>query len=253
MKRAFDDLSLAYAASKLRRRSPEISAFVDWIRPQQGDQALDVASGPATIARVLTPRVSRVFAVDLSHAMLSQAGCFEALPANLFLTSGDVERLPFQDATFDLVTCAYAFANFREISVMLRESARVVVRSGRVAFMDVIAPEDPSQCDNLNRIESMRSDFYTRIRTYSEFVKLFRDAGLTLEMAQLHPGRQRMTDWLRLSPVATDPERSKELQQALIDVGDKAGLRPRPVSNGEVEICYQTVWFLLRRELSWAR
>jgi SAM-dependent methyltransferase len=243
----FDDLAHAYSASEPPKRRSEIGAFLDWIGPWHAGQALDVASGPATIARMLAPRVKRVFALDLSHAMLSEAGRLEALPANLFLAGGDVEHLPFQEAAFDLVTCAYALANLRDLPAMLRESVRVVARSGRIAFMDVVAPEDSSQCDSLNRLEQMRSEFYTRIRQHSECMETFRHAGLALEKSQLHEGRQRMRDWLRLSPAAADRERAKELRHALLDLGDKAGLRPRPGSDGEVEFCYQTAWFLLRR------
>src|ERR1700722_5270803 len=116
MKSGFDDLSRAYAASEPPKRASEIGGFLDWIRPQNSDQALDVASGPATIARILAPRVKRVFALDLSHAMLSEAGRLEALPANIFLASGNVEHLPFQEATFDLVTCAYALANLQDLA-----------------------------------------------------------------------------------------------------------------------------------------
>jgi hypothetical protein len=54
-----------------------------------------------------------------------------------------------------------------------------------------------------------------------------------------------MKDWLRLSPVAQDPDRSGELRRALLELGDKAGLGLRPEGD-DVEFLYQTAWFLLR-------
>jgi ubiquinone/menaquinone biosynthesis C-methylase UbiE len=248
VKRGFDDLARAYAASEPPKRNREIERFVQWISPREADYALDVASGPATVARVLAASVKRVVALDISHSMLQEACRFESLPAGLFRTAGDALHLPFRNATFDLLTCTYAFANIHAVAIMLSEAARVVTPAGRIAFMDVVAPEDPSQCGQLNRLEAMRSEFYTRIRTTSECVDLFRDSGLTLIRSERQRATQRMTDWLRLSPAAADPERARQLRQALLDSieGDKAGLDPRREGD-EVEFQYHAAWFLLRR------
>jgi SAM-dependent methyltransferase len=238
-----------YTASQLPNRAAEVEAFVDFIRPQPRDCALDVASGPATIARVLVRRVKRVIALDKLDLMLLEAARHEVLPANLFLACGAAEQLPFGDAAFDVLTCAYTLANIRELPRLLRECARVLTPSGRMAFMDVIAPEDPAKCEYLNRLESMRGDCFTRIRRASELLEAFQEAGLPLEDSHYSAGcRQRMGDWLRLSPAAEDHARSRVLQQMLLDSieGDKAGLHPLRQSD-DLEFHHQTAWFLLRR------
>src|SRR5579863_5775566 len=181
MDRGFDDLSHAYSSTQLHRRNRETSDFVEWIGPQPGDSALDVASGPGTIARALAPRVKRTIALDLSHSMLLEAKMVGSPAANLHLTGGDIAALPFHDRVFDLLTCAYVFANLRNLPLILRECVRVVARSGRLAFMDVIASENSDEHEHLNRLESMRSEFYTRIRAQSELLDEFRQSGLQVE------------------------------------------------------------------------
>ena len=241
-------MARAYAATELPKRSPEVEAFIDWVCPKTRDRAVDVASGPATIARFMARRVRFACALDLSHAMLCQAIPSAKSARNLLLTAGNVERLPFRDASFDLVTCAYSFAVFRDLPLVLRECARVMKPAGRMGLIDVVAPEDPHKCACLNRLEAMRSDFHTRIPTYSECLQFFRNSGLTVVSSRSRRAPQKMTDWLRLSPVAADACRARELRQALLDSisGDQAGLHPRREGR-EVHFEYQTAWFLLRR------
>ena len=241
----FDGLAQAYAGAETSRAGCEARDFVSWISPEPAGCVLDVATGCALVARNLAPWVKRVIALDLSHSMLCQARRAEGLGANLFFASGNAACLPFPDALFDLLTCTYALANFRELLVMLRESARVVSRSGRVALMDVIAPEDPSQQAQLNALEAMRGDFYTYIRAYSEWLELFRSAGLTLIESQFRRARQRLTDWLRLSPAASNAKRALALRKALFELSGKAGLVVRQKGR-ETELQYRTAWFLLR-------
>lgn len=186
--------------------------------------------------------------------MLKGADRFGPLPSNLFLVRGTLESLPFPDSHFDFLTCGYAFANIQDSPQALGEFARVLTPSGHIALMEVIAPEDPSQCACLNQTESTRNDFYTRIRTYLDFLDDFRRANLRVEACEFHDGPQLVSDWLDLSPLAGSPVGRERLLETLLGLGHKAGLRPEPSARrrvggneGALEIHYQTAWFLLRR------
>lgn len=247
MKPGFDDLAESYTG-ELPKRAVETGKIVHWIHPQPSDRALDVASGPVTLARILAANVKSAFALDLSHSMLTESRRLEALPHNLLLISGDIGYLPFPDATFDLLTCAYAFANFVDLPRALGECARVVTRSGRVAFMDVIAPDDPVRCEALNRLEGMRSEFHTCIRTYSQLISDSRAAGLAHEKSEFHTGRQWLSDWLRLSPALNALPATDELRRRVVELAQQAGLC-REGRGSEVEFTYHTAWVLLRPTL----
>jgi len=164
-----------------------------------------------------------------------------------------VEQLPYASKSFQLVACAYAFANFPDPLKVLREFIRVIDDKGRIAVLDVIASENPMRCSRLNFIEGLRSHCYTRILDRSQFAELFRVAGLRLESSEFHHRHQNWREWLRLSPAAADPEQGRRLRDIVLQSSEQvSGLMTRR-ADGEIVMCYETAWFLLRRLTSPAR
>lgn len=245
----FSRLSSASTTVSDRERR-EAREIVSWIRPRSDERVLDAACGPGRLAKALASRAGRVCGLDLCFSML-KAGreLYSAHTSPLLLTVGDVERLPYRSQSFHLVTCAYSFANFPDPLQVLREFARVTHRGGRVAVVDVVAPEDPVRRAYLSRLEALRSLFYTRILSRSQYVDLFRRARLRLESVQLHRRRQTSRRWLRLSSAAANPQRAHRLRQMLLDSikDDKAGLHPRR-SHRDIVFYHTTAWFVLRRD-----
>lgn len=243
---AFDRLAPAYTAIELRKRARDTRRFIQWISPRPGDRVLDLASGPAVIARSLADVARHIVALDLSSQMLNSAREGRPLAPNISLVCGTIERLPLETASCDLVTCAYSFANFRQALVVLREVARVLAPSGRVALMEVMAPENLEERRRLNRLEAMRTSVFTRVRSYRQLVGLFERAGLHLESAQFHRRLRRGSDWLRLSPAAARPGGAKDLSRALARAvrEGKSGLRP--AHGPKADFYYQTAWLTFR-------
>ena len=95
-------------------QTPSLEEIVDSPMHAGGDDldtlALDVGCGAGHVAFRLAPLVGRVTACDLSTEMLT----VEATEArtrgleNLVVEQGTAERLPFADATFDLLTTRYS-------------------------------------------------------------------------------------------------------------------------------------------------
>jgi ubiquinone/menaquinone biosynthesis C-methylase UbiE len=245
---AFDRLAPAYTAIELRKRARETRRFIQWISPRASDRVLDLATGPALIARPLAAVARHIVALDLSFRMLNSARERRPLAPNISLVCGTTEHLPLHMASCDLVTCGYSFANFRRPLGVLREVTRVLAPSGRVALMEVVAPENPAGRRRLNRLEAMRARMFTRLRSYRQLVRLFERSGFSLESAQLHRRLRRSSDWLRLSPAAARPRRAGDLGRALVQAvrEGKSGLRP--VRGTEVEFYYQTAWLTFRRK-----
>ena len=243
---AFDRLAPAYTAIELRKRARETRRFIQWISPRASHRVLDLASGPAVIARSLAGVARHIVALDLSFRMLNSARERRPLAPNVSLVCGTIERLPLAAGCCDLVTCAYSFANFRRPLVALREAARILAPSGRVALMEVMAPENPQERRHFNRLEAMRTRMFTRLRSYHQLVGLFEKAGFRLESAQFHRRLRRGSDWLRLSPTAAGPRRAKDLGHALARAvrEGKSGLRP--ARGPKVSFYYQTAWLTFR-------
>ena len=101
----------------------------------KGAVVIDVACGTGDLCRLLQDAGLRPVGIDLSPAMLAAA--HTAVP----LLLADALRLPVADGTADGVTCGFALRNLVDLDAFLTEVARVVRRGGRLALLEVAAPE----------------------------------------------------------------------------------------------------------------
>lgn len=112
----------------------------------RGLDVLDLGCGQAQTTRWLGARGARVVGLDVSLGMLRQAGA-GAPP----LLQGDAARLPFADASFDLVCSAYGGVPFVEDGAALVAGvARVLRPGGRFVFsvthpLRWAFPDDPGE------------------------------------------------------------------------------------------------------------
>jgi ubiquinone/menaquinone biosynthesis C-methylase UbiE len=128
----FDGRAATYDESETHRLIANATAeFADVSGVQD---VLDAGTGTGLVLRALAPRLSepmRLVGVDLSSRMLEVAQA--ALPNGEFLT-GDAAHLPFDDSTFDLVTCATAIHLMPDTQAVLREWTRVLRPSGHIVI-----------------------------------------------------------------------------------------------------------------------
>jgi RimJ/RimL family protein N-acetyltransferase/SAM-dependent methyltransferase len=117
--------------------------YVGWLDLSEGKQLLDIASGsggPAVCAAVETG--CGVVGLD-SHAQGVATGVRLAaergVSGRVRLVEGDASaRLPFDDATFDAVTCIDAIHHLPDRSAALAECRRVLRPGGRLLYTDPI-------------------------------------------------------------------------------------------------------------------
>ncbi|MBP3763312.1 MAG: bifunctional demethylmenaquinone methyltransferase/2-methoxy-6-polyprenyl-1,4-benzoquinol methylase UbiE [Bacteroidales bacterium] len=105
-----------------------------------GGEVLDVACGTGDMSEALLRQGCRVTGVDLSEEMLSIARA--KVPSVAFLRA-DAEQLPFPDAAFDAVTCAFGVRNFVHLEAGLAEMLRVLKPGGRLAVLELATPDSP--------------------------------------------------------------------------------------------------------------
>jgi SAM-dependent methyltransferase len=99
-----------------------------------GERVLDVACGTGAVTAEALRRVGPngdVVGLDRSEDMLAVAR--RKMPA-LDLLEGRAEALPFDDETFDAVTCQFGLMFFDDRERALREMRRVLRPEGRVAI-----------------------------------------------------------------------------------------------------------------------
>jgi demethylmenaquinone methyltransferase/2-methoxy-6-polyprenyl-1,4-benzoquinol methylase len=121
-------------------------ALVDAAAPRDGDRVLDVACGTGLVAAELLARADcSVVALDQSPQMLDAARArFAAAPtARVQVLQGEAERLPFESASFDVLTFTYLLRYVDDPRATLVELARVVRPGGRVASLEFGVPPWP--------------------------------------------------------------------------------------------------------------
>jgi demethylmenaquinone methyltransferase/2-methoxy-6-polyprenyl-1,4-benzoquinol methylase len=124
--------------------------FVDWLNPQPGMAALDVAGGTGDIAFRIAKRTrakgeqAEITVCDINLPMLEQGRQRpEANGANIAWVCGDAEDLPIEDASQDAYTIAFGIRNTTHLEDVLDEAYRVLRPGGRflcLEFSRVAAP-----------------------------------------------------------------------------------------------------------------
>lgn len=122
-------------------------AMVDRVAAAGPAQVLDVATGTAGVALLLTERTSAtVVGLDLTEAMLREGAVRVARSGRhgrIRLVLGRGEELPFADGSFDALTFTYLLRYVDDPAATLRELARVVRPGGAVASLEFLLPPTP--------------------------------------------------------------------------------------------------------------
>ena len=219
--------------------NPLIGTASDWVferlelRPD--DLLLDVAAGTGHAARLLAPRVAGAIALDNTEAMLA-TGRQQAASAGLDqveFVKGDAARLPFDDASFDVVVCRFSVHHFSEPEVAMREMVRCLRRGGRLAIADLVADPDPSVAAIQNQLEWLRDPSHARALGAEQLAAWLDRAGMQEIGVEVRSFRRPLEPWLaqtEASESVADSIRAK--LRAELDGGPQTGFRPRQDDEG---------------------
>jgi len=111
-------------------------------------RALDLCCGTGDLTLALHQGArAKIVGADFCHPMLVRAiGKFATRQHAPEALEADALRLPFPDASFDLVTAAFGFRNLADYDGGLREMRRVLRPGGRLGileFSEVVGPLGP--------------------------------------------------------------------------------------------------------------
>lgn len=209
------------------------AAGLDWIvadlAPTGGEVVLDVAAGAGHLGRALAPHVRHVSALDLTPEMLEQGRRLAADLPNIAFLRGDAVSLPWCDAQFDLVVCRLTLHQVADPAAVVGEMVRV--SRGRVAIIDLTAPEDPVVAEATNRLERLRDPSHGATLTVARVHGLLTAAGASVVSTTSHDNPVDVEDWLERT--ATPPDARVEIRARFAD--ELAGGAPtglRPTTNG---------------------
>jgi SAM-dependent methyltransferase len=109
-----------------------LTHVVNRIDPQRGERFLDVATGTGLTARLLSSRGAIVTGVDMGAGVIEAA---KTLAPEIDFRVADAEALPFEDASFDVVTSTFGVMFVAQPEIAARELARVCKRGGRLGLV----------------------------------------------------------------------------------------------------------------------
>jgi len=111
-----------------------------------GQHVLDLAGGTGDLTRLMAPRVGPeglVVLSDINAAMLGNGRSQlldKGIAGNVDFAQANAEKLPFQDASFDLVTMAFGLRNVTDKQQALNSIYRVLRPGGRLLVLEFSRP-----------------------------------------------------------------------------------------------------------------
>ena len=193
----FGASSDAYAVSDVHAQGESLGLLVELVQPQPEWVALDVATGAGHTALAFAPHVARVIATDLTAEMLAKTAELAAKRGltNVETRPADAEALPFDDASFDLVTCRIAMHHFPNPRQALAEFARVLKPGGVLGFTDNITVPDKQAAGYYNAYEKLRDPSHNWVYPLVRLQVMFEDAGLKVEATRELSKELEFQEW----------------------------------------------------------
>jgi SAM-dependent methyltransferase len=222
--RQFGPRAADYLASAVHASGEDLQQLATLVAGAKTARLLDLGCGAGHVAFAVAPAVAEVVAYDLSADMLSVVA--ESARArslrNLVTQQGGVERLPFPDASFDVVMSRFSAHHWRSFSAGLAEARRVLKPGGRAAFVDCVAP-DSAVCDSfLQAIELLRDTSHVRDYSAGEWQRALTAAGFRPGAMTRRRLRLDFASWvarMRTPPVFVEAIRALQREMAA-DVTD---------------------------------
>jgi ubiquinone/menaquinone biosynthesis C-methylase UbiE len=98
---------------------------------------------------------------------------------NVTVEYADAEDLPYEDESFDLVTCRIAPHHFVDVGPFMRQARRVLRPGGVLAVVDNIVPPGLAG-DYVNAFEKLRDPSHGRCLSLDEWQQAFQAVGVSI-------------------------------------------------------------------------
>lgn len=213
----FGKFSNGYVTSQSHVKGYDLDRLVEIAVPQADWLVLDIATGGGHTALKFAPHVRKVIATDITPKMLAAAETFisKQSVSNVFFKLADAENLPFEDGTFNLVTCRIAPHHFPACVCFILEGSRVLKAGGLLLVQDHLLPEDDTAARYIDSFERLRDPSHHRAFSLTEWVNMFYQAGLQVEHTQEIIKRHPFIPWAERQ--GCTPEIIKHLKLMLIE------------------------------------
>jgi SAM-dependent methyltransferase len=185
----------AFRESPTHRAGPDLDLLVEWCEPGPDVKVLDVATGGGHVARRLREEGCTVVTVDPAPGMKADV----LAPA---------DHLPFEDGSFDVVTCRIAAHHFADVRAAVQEMARV---SNRLLVIE----DNLFRGEHVEEAERLRDPTHVRCYSEDEWKGFVTGVGFEVEQVEHFDRRQSVAAWLER--VDTPPDAAARIRELLAD------------------------------------
>src|SRR5215207_226613 len=127
---------------------PTYEAALKRVQVEAGQRVLDIGCGVGVFLRLVGDRGAQPFGLDASESLIAAA---RKRLQHADLCVGDMESLPYEDDTFDLVTGFNSFFFANDMVAALREAGRVA-KPGAPVVIQVWGPHERNDLEAMKEI-----------------------------------------------------------------------------------------------------
>ncbi|MGI9599362.1 MAG: class I SAM-dependent methyltransferase [Acidimicrobiales bacterium] len=226
VRQQFGSNAANYATSVVHAKGASLGRLVELMAPGPDWRMLDIATAAGHTAFAFAPHVAEVVASDLVDEMLVVArdGAAERGLDNVSFETADAEALPFEDRSFDGVTCRIAPHHFEHPDRFMAEVARVLRPGALFGLVDNMVNDEASQF--VNDWERKRDPSHILALSVERWTSLIEAAGLSMVAAETLAKRMQFQAWTENMSV---PEQTRvELLDELENAPEAATIYLRP-------------------------
>ena len=237
----FGQRAAFYATSAANKDRAVLDRVVELARPRPDALVLDVATGTGHTAFALAPHVRQVIATDVTPEMLAEGGRMkgEAAITNIQFQGADAHDLPFEDETFDIVTCRRAAHHFADIARALREMKRVLKGNGRLVIDDRSVPDDDFVDATMNRLDWLHDESHVREYRPSEWQLMLSEAGFEVDAIEPYTKHRPLSSLT----AGVAPDKAAEIHWIIASLGELQRAAMNVVEkDGEI---YTDHWYVM--------
>jgi ubiquinone/menaquinone biosynthesis C-methylase UbiE len=191
----FGGRAASYATSPTHIDPKVLARVVELSEARIDDIALDVGCGTGNTAFALASKVREVIGFDVTREMLDVAAS-EAVRRgfdNVTFRRGDVHELPYDEFTFDIVSCRRAAHHFSNITKALGEMRRVIKPDGRLVIDDRSVPADAFIDKCMNDLDRLHDPSHVREYSVDEWRTMLTSAGFEVTVAESYVQSRPLT------------------------------------------------------------
>lgn len=194
----FGPRARAYVESAVHAQGEDLARVADLTAATRPARAIDLGCGGGHVTYAMAPHAGEVFACDLSEEMLSavQESASARGLANVSIAQTSAERLPFEDASFDMLGCRYSAHHWQDVDAGLREARRALKSGAPAVFIDVVSPGAPLLDTHLQTVELLRDTSHVRDYTKDEWSAKLVRAGFAVRTVSTWRLRMDFPTWI---------------------------------------------------------